>query len=338
MPSALTFVYRSHRDGPLSKRVVHLPHASLLDWFREGWVTDPRSFVRESLRGSVYGLSSVFERAQEHGLPVPTTRAALMAHLYEHLYVEGEILHDDHTLRVMTDDDAVRLAYFFFDAHTVAEHADALAYLLHEEWPLPAGGENATFTPGIDLPVVRPAGDGEGATYVVLGTFYDSNSMPGGSFVLPGVRLPGLCEHLRHVMPEPMPPTHWGYEAEWPLELRLLRGLVRDGEATLGPALARLRDYPLESLGPRSPKGIGIGTHAEAVEEFSEAAASLRLNSGDAALTRIEIDEHIAQVAHHVSKSYGHQQWFVFDDCWGAAHPALARSLLRYGVSWDPLG
>jgi hypothetical protein len=196
VPSALTFVYRSHRDGPLSKRVVHLPHASLLDWFREGWVTDPRSFVRESLRGSVYGLSSVFERAQEHGLPVPTTRAALMAHLYEHLYVEGEILHDDHTLRVMTDDDAVRLAYFFFDAHTVAEHADALAYLLHEEWPLPAGGENATFTPGIDLPVVRPAGDGEGATYVVLGTFYDSNSMPGGSFVLPGVRLPGAVRAL----------------------------------------------------------------------------------------------------------------------------------------------
>jgi hypothetical protein len=68
VPAGLTFVYRSHYDGPLSKRVVHLPHASLLEWFREGWVAaDPRAFVRESLRGSVYGLASAFERAQELG-------------------------------------------------------------------------------------------------------------------------------------------------------------------------------------------------------------------------------------------------------------------------------
>lgn len=339
MPAGLTFVYRSHYDGPLSKRVVHLPHASLLEWFREGWVAaDPRAFVRESLRGSVYGLASAFERAQELGVPAPTTHEALMAHLDEHLYVEGEILRDEHALRVVTDDDEVGLAYFFFDAHAVAEHADALAYLLHEEWPLPDGGRDAAFAPGIELPVVSPAGVGEGATYVVLGTFYDSDSMPGGSFVLPGVRLPGLCEHLRRSVPEPMPPTEWGYVAAWPLELRLLRGLVRDGEATLGPALARLRDYPIEGLGQRSTAGLGIGPHAEAVEGFSEAAASLRPNSGDAALTHIEVGEHIAAVAQHVSKSFGYQQWFVFDDCWAAAHPALARSLLRYGVSWDPLG
>ena len=32
-----------------------------------------------------------------------------------------------------------------------------------------------------------------------------------------------------------------------------------------------------------------------------------------------------------------HDQWFVFDDRWAAAHPDLAQSLLRYAVHWDPL-
>lgn len=340
VPAGLTFVYRSHYDGPLSKRVVHLPHTSLLAWFREGWAApDPRAFVRESLGGSVYGLASAFERARELGVPAPATHAALMAHLDAHLYVEGEIRHDDHMLRAVTDDDEVGLAYFFFDAHAVAEHADALAYLLHEDWPLPgeADPRGGAFDPGLELPVLRPAGDGDGATYVVLGTFYDSDSMPGGSFVLPGVRLPGLCEHLRRCVPEPMPPTDWGYVAPWPLELRLLRGLVHDGEATLGPALARLRDYPIESLGQRSTRELGTDAHARAVIDFTEAAAALSPNSGDAALTRIELAEHIAQVAQHVSRSFGYQQHFLFDDRWAAAHPALARSLLHYGLRWDPL-
>lgn len=341
MPAGLTFVYRSHYDGPLSKRVVHLPHASLLEWFREGWAaSDPRAFVRESLGGTVYGLGSAFERAQEQGLPPPETHAALMAHLDEHLYAEGEIRHDEHSLRVETDDDEVGLAYFFLDADAKARHADALGYLLHEPWPLPrdaSPSDDAAFDPGLVLPEVGPAGHDQGATYVVLGTFYDSDSLLGGSYVLTGVRVPGLCEHLRRVAPAPMPPTEWGYVAPWPLELRLLRGLVREGEPTLGPALARLRDYPIEDLGQRSTRDLGMDTHAEAVEGFSEAAASLRPNSGDAALTRIDVAEHIAQVTQHVSRTFGYQQWFVFDDRWAAAHPALARSLLRYGVQWDPL-
>lgn len=209
-----TFVYRSHYEGPLSKRVVHLPHASLLEWFCEGWqAEDPHELVRKSLRGSVYGLASALEKARELEIPPPSTHAALMAHLEEHLYLEGELRHDEHTLRAETDDDEVGLAYFFFDAHAKAEHADALAYLMYEEWPLPGDAGDvggAVFEPGVEPTVLLPAGAGEGATYVVLGTFYDSDSLLGGSFVLPGVRLPGLSEHLRRVVPEPLPPTAWG--------------------------------------------------------------------------------------------------------------------------------
>lgn len=341
MAPQLTFVYRSHYDGLLSKRVVDLPHASLLEWFREGWsAPDPRTFVLESLQGHVYGLATAFERARELGIEAPATHAALIAHLDEHLYVEGEIRHDAHTLRVLTDDDEVELAYFFFDAHALDEHADDLAYLL-QDWPLPTthdeGHGKASFEPELELPALRPAGTGEGATYVVLGTFYDSDSLPGGSFVIHGARLPQLSHHLRSVVPQRMPPTSWGYESPWPLELRLLRGLVRDGEASLALALERLRDYPVEALGQGSTGALGIADHAAAVADFSTAAASLRPNSGESKHTRLELAEHVAVVAQHVSEFFGHQQWFLFDDRWAAAHPALARSLLRYGVHWDPL-
>lgn len=338
MAPDLTFVYRSHYDGPLSKRVVHLPHASVLEWFREGWsAPDPRAWVLESLRGHVYGLATAFERARELGVAPPETLAALMAHLSEHLYVEGEIRHDAHSLRALTDDDEVELAYFFFDAHARAEHADALAYL-HQEWPLPTNHGDGRFDPGLELPVLRPAVAGEGATYVVLGTFYDSDSLPGGSFVIPGVRLPALCEHLRGVEPQRMPPTSWGYEPPWPLELRLLRGLVHEADTSLGPALERLRDYPISALGQSSSGALGVAGHAGAVADFSRAAAALSPNSGDTKRTLLEVGEHFAAIAQHVSEFFGYQQWFLFDDRWAAAHPALARSLLRFGVQWDPLG
>jgi hypothetical protein len=50
------------------------------------------------------------------------------------------------------------------------------------------------------------------------------------------------------------------------------------------------------------------------------------------------VDDHLAQVAMHCGESFGYQQWYLFDTAWAAAHPDLARSLLRYANHWDPLG
>ena len=55
----------------------------------------------------------------------------------------------------------------------------------------------------------------------------------------------------------------------------------------------------------------------------------------DASLLRV--DDHLAQLAMHCSEAFGHQQWFLLDTVWAAAHPDLARSLLRYAGHWDPL-
>ena len=118
------FVYRSHCEGQLSKRVRRLPDESVLNWFRRGWhCDDPESWVENELGGDVYGLDSVFEAARKHGLSRPATTSELRELLHEHLYVEGDedfICLDDHSLRVRTDDDEVELAYLFLDDEVVA--------------------------------------------------------------------------------------------------------------------------------------------------------------------------------------------------------------------------
>lgn len=50
----------------------------------------------------------------------------------------------------------------------------------------------------------------------------------------------------------------------------------------------------------------------------------------------IGLDPHIAQVARYIDGFFGFDQWFLFDIRWAAAHPDLARSLLRYAAHWDP--
>ncbi|GAA2216718.1 hypothetical protein ACFY2R_28810 [Micromonospora olivasterospora] len=48
----------------------------------------------------------------------------------------------------------------------------------------------------------------------------------------------------------------------------------------------------------------------------------------------IRLDPHIAQVARYIDGFFGFDQWFLFDTRWAAAHPDLARSLLRYASYW----
>ena len=71
------FVYRSHYEGPLSKRVRKLTAPSIATWFgrrlqrakREPNVIDD---VERELGGSVYGLYSLFEAAKSQSLSADT--------------------------------------------------------------------------------------------------------------------------------------------------------------------------------------------------------------------------------------------------------------------------
>lgn len=339
------FVYRSHYEGPLSKRLRRLDAPSVLAWFQERFAdargaAAPRDVGEAELGGYVYGFGTLFEAVKEHRLPTPKTMAGLDKQLRKHLYVEGGSDHirvNDHTLRVATDDDEVDLAYFFFDDDAARQHPDRVAWLLHDEPRLPEGDAEGPFEPPFAPAPILPRGDGEGATYACLLTLCDNPSIPGTAAVIPGVRLPELAAHLRRVIPEAKT-VAWSatYRETWPFELRLLRALLEPGEERLGPALGRCAAYPLDGLMRQEGTALlGLLPHAEARAELLARAEGLE-HDGDPSKSIVHESAHAALLCAHATSAFGYQQWILFDDRWAAAHPALAASILRYAHGWDP--
>nr|WP_055502710.1 hypothetical protein [Nonomuraea pusilla] len=317
----ISFVYRTHYEGPLGKRVRRLPDDSVLHWFRRAWAAvvdepgrDIQHWLDAELGGPVYGLHTVFREAREQRLPAPRDWRELATVLRDHLYYEGELRADEHGVRVCTDDDEVELCYFFFDDALAGLRPERAAYLLHESWPLPGDAAGDPL----------PAGSGE--THAAFLTFYDSDSIcwqPPITF--PGVRLPDLAAHLRAATA--------GLEG-WPLELVVLRALLAPHDTGLGEALARCNHWP--SFGERTPSEL-YGPH-----ETAHAYAMRVLEGGkpdrgrDPARTLLAADPHLAQMSMHADDYFGHQQWFLFDDVWAARHEHLSGSLLHYAAEWDP--
>jgi hypothetical protein len=345
--NGLWFVYRSHYEGPLSKHVRRLEAPSLLEWFR-GLIrqardaSDPRKLAEEVLGVYVYGFGSFVKAAKEKRFALPRSTGELRSLLEKHLYVEGgrdNIRLDSHTLRVLTDDDEVSLAYFFFDDHAERKHPDRVTYLLIDDPRLPDGEVEDAFESPVETAELLPAGGHEGATYACLLTFSDSDSLPGKARVFRGVRLPDLADHLRRVIPH-SEPQKWSAEwlKTWPLELRLLRAMLDEGDRTLAAALERVNSYPpWRRLQQINHTRLGIGPHDQAREEFLSAAVDDNdRGRGDPSLSVIHQGEHVAAFCIHATEHFGHQQWILFDDLWAAAHPELASSLLHYASHWDP--
>ncbi len=339
------FVYRSHYEGPLSRRVKRLDAPSILAWFSRMMAdarkaADPESIYEAELGGYVYGFGTLFAATKEHALVTPKSTAELEKLLRQHLYVEGGEEHiriDDHALRVLTDDDEVSLAYFFLDDEALRTQPERVAWLLHEDPKLPEGDADGPFTPPFEITEILPRGEGEGATYACLLTFLDGDSIPGSAHVFPGVRLPELASHLRTVVPTKKPQT-WSKEwlDTWPVELRLLRAMIEPGQISIAPALAKCASYPLRAVaGETNHSLLGVGAHQNAYDEFYKVGTAFQ-RDGDPSKSIVQIGKHAALFCPHTSSAFGHEQWILFDDRWAAAHPALAASILRYASSWDP--
>ena len=163
---SVDFVYRSHYEGPSGKHVRRLEGDSVLGWFQAVWerakeADDASEWVKSEIGTSIYGFASIFEAAREHDLPPPTSDRKLKSYLEEHLYVEGEIKYKPHALQVLTDDDEIELAYYVFDDEYVNQHPGRAAYLLHEDWRLPATSGDSPSQPGIAAKLVEHGWGGD---------------------------------------------------------------------------------------------------------------------------------------------------------------------------------
>ena len=119
-----------------------------------------------------------------------------------------------------------------------------------------------------------------------------------------------------------------------PRELLALRALVAPGEASIEPALHRCNRYPTIE---ERPSAALAGPHPAAHQAaMAELVTVTRPQERDPARSVIHVAGHIAQMSIHANAFFGHQQWYLFDDVWAAAHPELAASLMRYATTWNP--
>lgn len=332
------FVYRSWYEGPLSKLVRHYPGLTVLDWFRRSWYEagreDAGEWVSREFGTHVYGLGTIFQT----GKPAPENMAELRRLMRDHLYYEEELRVDDHSVRVLTNDDEVKLAYYFADDALVAAEPERWAYPVWEQgWRLPdtTDGQDRSFAPPVP-PITIDLGRAgrQGATYAVILDFPDGDRSAGGlrPIVLPGVRLPELTAALRESQADP---ERWGEE------ILALRALTAPGDDRIGAALERRNRWPDEPI-VESDKAHRHRLAALARPHQAAHATALRLLSGftpeyerDPGRTLTHQGDHLAQMCIH-SRSFGYRQWFLFDDVWAAAHPELATSLIHYAGHWDP--
>ncbi|GAA1641056.1 hypothetical protein [Actinoplanes couchii] len=316
----MRFVCRWREDSPYGKRVVEVPDAGVLEWFRRGWGRDePDVWIENELGGDVYGLDSIFDEARKLNLPAPRSIGELRALLHQHLYVEADDPEDyirlgEHALRVRTDDDEVDLAYYFIDDTAAAAAPERLTYLLHDTWPLPtdAAPEGTVFDNDVPVRTLRLGSDGTESVFSVRLAWaspdMDRNLGLVGAVEITGLGLARIGAGLRNI--------DAALVDGLPHDVRLLRALTATGEDDPGPAMRRYARLP----GYRPTIGdTGPGTEQDA-----------------RSLTHV--DEHIVQVARYIDDFFGFDQWFVFDSRWAAAHSDLARSLLRYASHWDPFG
>ncbi|MEU8118719.1 hypothetical protein AB0C21_08410 [Spirillospora sp. NPDC049024] len=326
------FVCRWREESPFSKRVVTVPDATVLDWFRRGWnCDDPEAWIESELGGDVYGLDTIFDEARKRDLPQPRSVDELRELLHGYLWVEGDDDDDfirlgEHALRVRTDDDEVDLAYYFVTGEAAAASPERLAFLLHDTWPLPtdAVASGAAFDPRVPARTVRLAPPGPESVFSVRLCWESPDhgrNLEQPALVFPGLTLPDLAARLRGA--DGADAVGWSYDA------RLLRALVAPGEEGIGPAMERYA-----RLGGYAPSPAGIDralTHEAAHRETLDMPGPAR-----PAESLVRVEPHIAQVARYIDDFFGFDQWFVFDTRWATAHPDLASSLLRYAASWDP--
>jgi uncharacterized protein (TIGR02996 family) len=347
------FVYRSHYHGPTGLYVKHFDEPSILEWFRNRWRgvrydAGAHEYAAELLGTNVYGFASLFDRIAEHALPAPRSSRSLQETLEAHLYVEGEVLFSPHVVQVLTDDDEIQLAYYFFDDEYLAKHGQRAAFLLHEGWRLPADASGDGFRPAEKTMRVGKA-RGEGTTYLVFHDFWDSGSLDDieGAFRIDGVRLPQLAQYLaRHEILEDG--CCLGYDVPALKSQLFPRG--KKAKRPEDPFLFAIRadvedDAPWlifnDWLAERTGQSAGAFILERAFREVSRHIPEdfSGVKSG-AKKSRIQVDEHMAVFCRHVArwgKDDMYHQWYFFDDLWASAHPDLANAILRYASRWDVL-
>jgi uncharacterized protein (TIGR02996 family) len=343
------FVYRN-QQGPTGLQHRQFPDATVLDWFARHWEAIPdwetaNQRAKELLACRVYTFERLFEGIAEHGLRPPRSAGRLREALSKARLYINEMRIGEHCVQVLTDDDETELAWYFVDDVYLAKHGKRAAYLLRDDWRLPAEAGEGGFRPAVKvtrLDKVR----GQGATYMVFHDFWDSGNLDDleGGYRIDGIRLPELARWLAD---NDVP--RWGCCLSHDLPA-LKQGLLAKVEK------ARTEEEALLQALAEAPEDDGAwrALHDWLQDRGGKSAGAYLLERGLRGVTRmqvgnytswkfapdksrVQVDEHVAVLCRHVNQWNAYHQWYLFDDLWASAQPDLANAILRYAARWDVL-
>lgn len=364
------FVYRTPYDQPYGKYYRRFDHGDILSWFQDllqrisGSKDEDIAMeaVIDFLGANVYGFWMIAERIFEEKkrLVPPRDFEQLVEFIRRHVYVNEVRFEAPHLLQVLTDDDDLDLAWYAFDDEFAARQPERSAYLLFQDFPLPANALKGE-APLSQLPPVRIFESGTGRRHRVYGAF--SNQWSGGNLSLlgtnfefekvrtntgawcvNGIRLEELPSFLSSLTP------HRGM----PAELLLLRAFSsRNGKVqSIREMLSQLKEVPFQHLlimqneevfDPESLLASDPDDARQALEEGVNRAIEL-INSGqasqwtfDPANSQLHLADHRAEIS-FLSDTWDtlhlYDHWVLFDDAWAGAHAPLAHSLINYSLNW----
>lgn len=338
---AVYFVYRCDDVGPSDLHRRRFDDFTVLEWFRRVWrpihdVNEAHAYA-DQLLGVQFGLGSIFVDAADADTPPPRSMEDVR-NAFDSSIVPTALVHEEHCLQVLNDNDEPDSVVYFFDDAFVAKHPHLTAYLLHGG-PLPDGAGEPGWAPSDPAirehsPWQRVAGEGRiyafARVHQTYGEFYGELGV-GDVVTFDGLRLPQFCRWLMRYDAD-----DWGHA--WG-ELNVALAANDLGEDDQERAfLAALREQPDDEVSWRA--------YADWLMERdgpSPGARLLRLalrrQNGlydpDPGRNVVRVGEHVAEA--FVASGKGCDHLFFFDDLWGAAHPVLADALLRYATRWDVL-
>ncbi len=265
--SEILFVLRHpDEDEPWMLRRVRLTADGILAWFQSHWeaavqASDVDGWVAERFGGSVHTLAQLFAAARLAGTPAPHTLEALsdqIAALSDIVWVR----HDEHSLRVLTDDDESEYTFGFFDAEVCAIRADRLALFTWRTSALPSTfRDRSTYRPNppVHSLVMGSTDLGRcfGISFRIDNTGWLSQLGTGDHSVVAfdGVRLPDLPALLRSAE-----------SSEWPSVWQVCRAATGPGDRSVQPALETISRLPTLFLDEPLPQA-----HAAAHESLMAA-------------------------------------------------------------------
>jgi uncharacterized protein (TIGR02996 family) len=350
------FCYRCHYDLPATRFVKRFDEPTLLEWFRNHCkpIADggqAEAYVQRLLGISPYGFGYFLTRLAEENVSPPRNHTELRAAL-DHWSVEGEILSQPHAIQVLDDDDETEMAFYLFDDVFASKHPERVAWLMREDWRLPATAGSGPFKPAFPTQRLKPRGGGEGTTYLAFLVCHDSCSLSDLSaegYRIEGVRLPQLARLLARV------PESKREDYDWNPELYDLVDEIlaekAEGDSLEKVFLDELRANPTDDhawdvygdwLEERGRPRAELWLLQRALERIGKEEPHQHLPNIPVPtdLSQVRVEPHVAQLCLHTGTAWSHHHfdhWALFDDLWASAHPDLANSLLRQLDRWDVL-